>query len=333
MNKKLLLIMLIPTICFASSYGGHSSTRIGEWKVHDNNNYWLTVYEEHFEAGGGEDGPAGEYPANSGIDNLYKSGVWVGVKYDNEYKVIDTGFGYPEYSAVGDFYSSDGYWPSNHPRYGDYDTTILCDDGNATGLGPIPILIRRQTWSFTDQSLDDCIGIKYIIRNDSNYTYDFVYVSHFVDFDVPYDDAEDDCVNCDPGRELGYMYDGVGSSSGYFGVTCGFGEWVGVGMNKWHIGIDPDTDRERYDRQRYYEWPYSSVPRDYRFILTLEFDGGDFEPGETITAGFYQVAGDDLAELQANADTARASYVNDDPPLGIENIKSASLGVIKALFR
>jgi hypothetical protein len=307
--------------------------KFGEYHIHDNNEYWLTVYDCMYEGDDGEDGPSGEYPAGEGNQNLYYSALWVGVRKGNDIYISDGMFSFPEFYELGEFYSSDSTWPGGFTRYGDYDTSILCNDAHADELGPIPILVRRQTWSFTDSSQDDFIGFKYIIQNDSSETFDEIYVSYYTDFDVDSTEPADDAFGSDAGHMLGYTKDYSGNIDGYFGVTYGTGDWTGVGYTVWAAGENPQTDEERFTTMQNYGWPYGAVPDDWRFLTTLEFDPADFEPGETIVAGFFQVAGDTLSEIRTNAAAARASYVEDDPPLGIENIKSASLGEIKAMFR
>ena len=130
---------------------------------------------------------------------------------------------------------------------------------------------------------------------------------------------------------MGYMYDSDASPDNYLGIICGTGDWTSVGMQYWFIGDDPPNDAYKLITQQTPGWVRDARPFDWRICYTFHFDGADFEPDETVIAGFYQVAGTGLAELRANADAAVASYIKDYH--GIPGIRSASLGEIKAMFR
>ncbi len=328
----ILILIVIPIAVNAAEWGGSYASKGDPYHIHDNNNYWLTVYDEMYEGGRGNDGPSGEYPGGSDNDYLYFSWGVIGLRSSDEYHVIsgkyeDEG----EFVPVGTFYSTDSEWPGGFTQYGDYDTSTLCNDDNAGELGPIGILVRRQSWSFTSSTLDDCVGFKYIVHNDGNEYFSELYIVHRVDFDIgPISD--DDLVGCDVGRELAYMYDS-GSTPGYMGVTCGSDANLGTGFYACNAIEERFDDVTLFGDLQTYGWIPKTTPYDYRFYYVIKMNSYDLDPGETVTVGFYQVAGMTLAELQANADAARASYVVDDPPLGIENIKSASLGEIKAMFK
>jgi hypothetical protein len=274
-------------------------------------------------------GVSGEYPGGSGPNNLYTSGIWVGVQHMSGFKVSTAnGLSEEEYIPLSPLYTTSN-WPGGYPLYGNFDTYITCNDASATEQGPIPIKVGRHTWSYSTPVLDDFVGFKYLIQNKSNFTYSNVYVTHYADFDVggPTSYA-DDKVGRRVGRNLAYMYD---DTNGYFGIVCGTGDWASVGFSYWTVDNDPDSDIEKFNMQRNAGWTGSSTPGDYRLGYTFKFNGNDFEPGETIVVGFYQVAGPNLTAFLNNVDMAIDSYVDDDE--GILGIRSASLGEIKALFK
>jgi hypothetical protein len=312
----------------ASYYSGSGKAGTA---THENNNYWLEVALPMYEGYG--DGPTGEYPGGSDVMNLFGSYCWVGVDGNAPSTVSNSGDSYyNEFVTLqSDIYTTDGYWPGGLDTYGDFDTYVLCDDSNAGEAGPIPITIARQTWSFTSSDLDDFVGFKYIVRNDSSNTYDDLYITHIADFDIGGSlDYIDDVIGCDVGRSMPYMYDSNASPDNYLGIVPGDEDWISVGMQYWDIGTDPVDDATRLSLQQNSGWFTENTPYDYRIVLTFHYDGDDFGPGETIVAGFYQVAGMSLTELQANADAAVASYQGGG---GWVNIKSASLGEIKAMFK
>ncbi len=326
--KHLIIIIAILSLtvfAYGKSTGG---SKAGDSAVHNNNNYWQTVWDDLSDGTLGE-GNSGEYPGASGINNVYTSGIWVGLQHNSGYKV-STANGIDEAEYVPDtvLYTT-GNWPSGYPLYGNFDTYITCNDGIAGEQGPIPISVGRHTWSYSTSVLDDFVGFKYIVRNDSSFSYDAVYVTHLVDFDVGGSSSyEDDKVNRKPTRDLAYMFD---DTNGYFGIVCGTGDWVSVGMSYWDIQNDPVTDMEKYNIQVGAGWPFTNTPGDYMIAYTFEFDGNDFGPGETIVAGFFQVGGLTWAAFSNNVNMAVTSYVEDET--GLVGIRSASLGEIKAMFK
>lgn len=326
--KRLIIlfaILALTVFAYGESIGG---TKTGDSTVHNNNNYWQTVWDDLSDGNQGNDN-SGEYPGGSGINNVYTSGIWVGLLHNSGYKVSTAnGFDEAEYVPETILYTT-ANWPSGYPLYGTFDTYVECNDSVASEQGPIPIYVGRHTWSFSTSVLDDFVGFKYIVRNDSSDTYDKVYVTHVVDFDVGGSASyNDDKVNRRPLRYLGYMYDDI---NGYFGIVCGTGDWVSVGMSYWDTQFDPDTDLAKYNIQVSAGWPLTNTPGDYKIAYTFEFDGSDFEPGETVVAGFFQVAGLTWGAFSNNVDMAVDSYVEDDG--GLIGIRSASLGEIKAMFK
>ncbi len=330
MRRIVLGMAIVSAALFigASDYSGSSKA---DTETHDNNNYWLEVGLEMYEGYGYE--ATGEYPGGSDIMNLYGSSCWVGVDGGAPSTVSNWYYGTQNefIGSQSDIYTSDGYWPSGYEQFGDFDTFTECDDMGAQEYGPIPITIARQTWSFSGSNLDDFVGFKYIIRNDSNDTWNDVYITHIADFDIGGElEYLDDLVSNDSGRHMPYMYDEDASPNNYLGIVPGDEDWDWARMQYWDIGNDPGDDASRLSMQQDSGWYTENTPYDWRICLTMHYDGADFEPGETIVAGFYQVAGGSLAELQANADAAVASYESGG---GWVNIKSASLGEIKAMYR
>jgi hypothetical protein len=126
------------------------------------------------------------------------------------------------------------------------------------------------------------------------------------------------------------MYDNDASPDNYVGIVSADEDWLSVGMQYWDIQHDPPDDADKLSIQQNSGWFTENTPYDWRICLTMHYDGADFEPGDTIVAGFYQVAGMSLQELRDNADAAVASYEGGG---GFVGIKSASLGEIKAMYR
>ena len=328
--KRLIIVFAILALAIFAYGKTTSINNAGSSAVHDDNNYWQTVWDDLSDGDPADGQNSGEYPGGSGISNVYASGIWIGLQHNSGYKVsAANGYSEAEYIPTTTLYTT-ANWPSGYPLYGTFDTYVTCTDMVATEQGPIPVKVGRHTWSFSSPVLDDFVGFKYIIRNESSFSYDNVYVTHVADFDVGGSSSyNNDKVNRKSARDLAYMWDD--DSNGYFGIVCGTGDWMSVGISYWEAGSDPPTDMAKYNTQISAGWPYTNTPGDYLLAYTFKFNGTDFEPGETIVAGFYQVAGLTWTAFSNNVNMAVDSYVEDDAEL--LGIRSASLGEIKATFK
>jgi hypothetical protein len=330
MKKSIITALLVIGVALvAYAYSNHYSGENGryEYDYHDNGNVYLKVWDIMGEGDRNEDG-AWVYPRVGGEPHLYASGFWVGTNCHGAIKVSGCDrLAELEFNPVVELVMSDGGgWPGGVPVFSDLDSYVRCDDDEAGEAGPICIEVERHGYSFSAPPKDDFIGFQYKIYNQSGEDLTGVYVSRPCDFDVGGETSYlDDLVGHDSSRNMPYMYDGE-AGHGYTGVVCPQG--TPLGSKVWDIMNDPETDGQKFAYMTNATWETGDTPDDWRVMYntgpyTIPVDG-------YITVAFITVSGDDLADLQANADVAMESYPGDT---GTVNIIPSSMGRVKALYR
>jgi hypothetical protein len=331
--KKVVVITLIAfaVTLTAYAYSKYSGTGGGrtDSDYHNNGNVQLCICSGLYEH------QSGEWPSNtwlypfsySGNYYLYESGIWVGTDCQGAVEVSESTHNGGEYHSVVELVMSDtGPWPDGVPLFADLDSYERCDDSDAGEAGPIGIEVERHGYSFSAPPKDDFIGFQYKIYNLSGSDLSNVYVSRFADFDLggSASDNIDDLVGFDQDRQMPYMYDEDGDPPGYISTICPQGTPLG---SKAYVST-PGDDAGKFQYMQYSDWDVKKTPDDWRVTYNT---GPYFIPVDGyITIAFITVSGDDLADLQANADVAMDSYPGDTATV---NITPASVGRVKALYR
>jgi hypothetical protein len=330
---KMRIVLLFITVAVTlvgytySKYLGADGGRT-ESDYHDNGNVQLCIcsglYEHQY----------GEWPSNtwlypfsySGVYYLYESGIWAGTDCQGAIEVSESTHNGGEYHSVEELVMSDtGPWPDGVPLFADLDSYERCDDSDAGENGPIGIEVERHGYSFSVPPKDDFIGFQYKIYNLSGGYLSNVYVSRFADFDLGGGyDCTDDLVGFDQDRQMPYMYDEDGDPPGYISIICPQGTPLG---SKAYVST-PGDDAGKFQYMHYSDWDVKYTPDDWRVM----YNTGPYNIPKDgyITVAFITVSGDDLADLQANADEAMESYPGDT---GTVNIVPSSVGRVKALYR
>ncbi|UCE26662.1 MAG: hypothetical protein JSW52_09980 [Candidatus Coatesbacteria bacterium] len=331
MKKSVLMAALVAAVAlvgYASSRYNSAGART-DWYYHSNGNVQLCICPGLYEY------QPNQWPSNtwlypnsySGYYYLYESGIWVGTDSQGPLKVSESAHNGGEYHSVVELVmSDDAGWPDGVPLFADLDSDERCDDSNAGENGPIGIEVERHGYSFSAPPKDDFIGFQYKIYNLSGGYLANVYVSRFADFDLGGSgyDCTDDLVGFDQGRQMPYMYDEDGDPSGYISIICPQGTPLG---SKAYVDT-PDDDAGKFQYMQYSDWDVKQTPNDWRVMYNT---GPYTSPVDSyITVAFVTVSGDDLADLQANADAAMDSYPGDT---GTVNIVPSSVGRVKALYR
>jgi hypothetical protein len=330
MKKGIVTVLLIVAVALVgyaySKYSGR--TLKGSTGTHDNGNVWLRICSGLYEFEPNQ-WPSHNwiYPRVWGDYYLYESGIWIGTDSQGGIKVSESAHNGCEYhSVIGLVMSDTDVWPDGVPLFADVDSYERCDDSDAGENGPIGIEVERHGYSFSAPPKDDFIGFQYKIYNLSGTDLSNLYVSRFADFDLGDSDYDNinDLVGFDQNRQMPYMYDEDGDPPGYIGIICPQGTPLG---SKAYVST-PGDDAGKFQYMQYGDWDVKKTPDDWRVI----YNTGPYSipAGGSITVAFITVSGDDLADLQANADVAMDSYPGDT---GTVNIVPSSVGRVKALYR
>ncbi len=329
--------------------------------------------------------PSAEWPAESGVEHLFISGLWVGAiknglpavstaalqfefqPTDDPIDIIYRSF---EGSAGGSRLPSatadddgdglvdedwldgrdndmDGMIDEDYAAISDqmFSCWFTDDQPYVTQIypehNPLNIMVRQESYQWTDHRFDDFVGIRYVITNVGTETLEDIYIGFYADCDVGsryspdywIDDAADSYFGTEP-TEFGpaevmmafaYDLDGDGGATpSYFGVqllghstdTLGVNapDTVGIssirfflgGMLPYENGGDPTNDFQRYE-----VLSQATIERGFEGDVRLLISTGPYEylaPGMTFEIHLALAAGDELRTLVQNAAYAKRFF-------------------------
>lgn len=247
----------------------------------------------------------------NGSNNLFEGALFIG---DGPTRVSNGAR--DENQDVGDdFVALDDITMAEPGPYADQEYYTSYNDGNAQI--PLGITISQKTFAFADPPDDDYVIFQYTITNTEGQDLQGVLVSHFEDWDLPWNVATDR-VNFDRQRHLGYEY--------YNNVYRGQVVLSDSGVISFKaLDNNLEVYPPRFTMQD--KWDYMNAgfadtaitsQRDCSILITT--GPYDIPPGESVVAAFAILGGTSLSDIQANADAAIARYigmtaVDDEPAL------------------
>jgi hypothetical protein len=180
----------------------------------------------------------------------------------------------------------------------DQDGFAQYNDGNDPS--PLGLQVTQYSCAWEDAPNNDFVLVGYVIENVSGGALSGLYAGHYVDPDVD-QSTDGDTTAYDASRDMGYQWDEdyVGLRSVAGGVAA---------YNNMDCCIDGDSEG----------WPpLSNAQFDASYTgsdIMFTMSSGPFglAPGEEYILGTAWVAGDSLADLQANADQALAMWLASD---------------------
>jgi len=266
-------------------------------------------------AGGtGSDGIGFSY---AGGDNLLFEGAMILGTGSDSLSNAARGLGS---SLDDDFVTSPGGTPeidTQHPFFAEYGVASFTDAGAGT---PLQLSIRQESWVRAHAPDDDYLTLTYSIRNDGPGTLGNLHVGWFFDWDIDGGNYATNQVGYDAGRGLGYAWDSGNGPDTYVGIrtltspgTTSFRAiWNDQGHpNNPSWGVyDGYTDTEKWETISGGIVYTTAGPAD----ISLGLGTGPLQiaAGESLLVAFAVLAGDDLSDLQANADAAQ--FLWDNPP-------------------
>jgi hypothetical protein len=208
---------------------------------------------------------------------------------------------------------------------------------------PLDIMLRQETYQWSDDGFDDFIGVEFTITNIGTAILEDIYLGCFVDPDCgprnqPGSFADDatgfysaDAICTESGGfplDIGYAYDADGDggqTTGYFGVLAlghpvdpfgtrapervQFNTYAHFsGDQSFEEGGDPTNDFERYEllSQQTIERS-STVPRDFRYLVGVG-PFSELRPGDSMVFQFAFVVGAGLDGMVDNAIAAKRLF-------------------------
>lgn len=254
--------------------------------LHDVGNLELLIDDR-----GGEEGWRFTHiwPISMSIDHLYWN--WLAIGYSDN-NVSDGWDGDWLTTPGGDIIITEPGHIADEEGYAQFNDSVTANG----------IEVTQESSAWADSPHDDYVILKYTIKNIGNSNISNCYVGHRSDFDVSGDHggAPTDMSDFDNTRNLAYMWDI--SSTVHVGVKLLEGDFRGDHQG-WHSADDPD---KFYALSTLGVDSITPYPDDWCFWLSA----GPYQiiPGDSVIVAFAFLAGEDLADLQANADAAQAKW-------------------------
>ncbi|KPK64332.1 hypothetical protein AMJ83_02620 [candidate division WOR_3 bacterium SM23_42] len=319
-----------------------------DWDMRTHNaNQWELVISNFgvFGQAYSGNGPGGFWPIGSGHNYIYGAGFNVGAIKPNGDTVVTVGYGpaggtyeyspgiahsnpYDEQWCV--YLSTDQYYPlpatslqDGYAVYNDCDSIYHMPD--SFFVAGVTVTQKTHVWPI-DWSAD-MIFMEYVVRNDTNYALNDLYVGIPMDFDIGTETgmAANDRCGLDLSRKMFYGWQETwepGTPSWRPGMI-GYKLLSSCSLScykRFTLAYEPQIDRELYLTMAGYNYltgvyePYDTVwpaPADQRIMMAT----GPFStlpPGDSIVVAWVLIAGNDTlpppTELSYKADKAQICY-------------------------
>jgi len=281
-----------------------------DWVTHDCGNVKFTVTRYGalgFMESSQAEGDGFCYPI-SGLNHLYYGGFAVGT--DANYVVdryYESGSDDTDWETTT---APDGmvrmYEPGPDNR-DEYATACYDDSNHPSSKG---LVCEQYSWAWDDSTANDFVIMKFVLRNEGLTTINNLYAAVFMDFDIGSSSSNQG--SSEAVRNLTWVYE----STPYCGVEI----------------LDPPRDTAAANLasidHAQYVYPYSGLPdniqiqfmddsiqnsssdRPYDWSTCNSAGPFTLVPGSTVVVAFAILSGDNLGDLQANADTAYNRYWN-----------------------
>ncbi|MDZ7268911.1 MAG: S8 family serine peptidase [candidate division KSB1 bacterium] len=195
----------------------------------------------------------------------------------------------------------------------DQESLGIFEDGAANN--PMNIRITQESFAMKDAPHDDFILLRYSIENQKDTPLNNFHFGVFFDWDIDGGTFATNKTDHDASRRLGYAFDSGSGPKTYVGMSLvsespfnyeaiyndpnapGF---TGIGL---HDGF---TDTEKWQSISGGIGLERAGPADVSFVVAA--GPFDLAPHGVVTVGFALLAGENLADLQANADAAQALW-------------------------
>ena len=254
----------------------------------------------------------------NGVNHLFEGGLIIGKSSTQIVDVVRN-----EISASsqdGDFISRNFYTLQTPGLVSDQDGLTLFTDSAAAPANRIGLQVRMHSYAFSDPVDSKYVIIQYDLTNTTTSVLTNLYTGVFLDWDLGTVTAN--YSKYDASRSLGYAYDGD---------PGGPRVYVGIRALDSAASFRSMVNSTALDLTRAGKWDWisngflssESGPADiHQAISSGPYTLG---PGVTRVVAFALVAGDSsLANIQQNADAAKARWQKMAIPVGIENDNTAN---------
>jgi hypothetical protein len=254
------------------------------------------------------------YPAG-GSNLLYIGGFWIGL---DPAHVVNRDYDADPAKEWTVSVDPDGHlWTDGH-GFSDQDHHAIWTDAGAAA--PRSIRVHQESWAFASPPDDDFVILRYFVENGGASPLGGIYAGLFLDLDLG--DALANRGGSDAGRHLVYVNGATGPYAGaslIMGVRAPDGEPVHdapanltLVTNRtyvWPSAYIPDADKYAFlaASDPAHVLPAATTPDDYGVVVSA--GPFDLAPGAVREISFAILGGENLPDLQANADRAAVRYL------------------------
>ncbi len=361
MKGKILLGISLIFVVPISALWDSRYTTVAQWEIAETN--WGPIC--------GSSNGLGYWPRSSGQNYIYGCGLWIGGVLPNGDTVVSVG--YDPHSATYNseftpgrphtnpsdtlwrvYFSTDDDYPlrrrtmeDGYEVFHDFDTLQHKPDSFHTPE-PLGVRIEQHTYVWQKDWADDVVFIKYIVKNDTNYTISNAYLGFCMDFDIGNESgsSSNDRSGCDMARKMLYGWQDHPEPG-----------WTGRGMigfkllspqpmaafKQFALSNEPLQDRQRYLTLAGYNFqngtyePFDTawtVPDDQRVLIsTGPYNLG---PGDSVILDWALIASHDSIppspDMSMKADRAQR-YFDFDSVHIIQVVQPNGGEIISGLYR
>lgn len=175
------------------------------------------------------------------------------------------------------------------------------DSESASSIG---VEVHQTSYAWSDSPDDDYVILSFEVTNTTVATLENLYVGLFMDWDVQVYSVNE--ADWDAARALGYVYNGqqLPPNPNYYGTSMISPEPVSYRVVSQYVDL-LDAEKYQYMSGGFVQTS-SSGPNDQATLLSA--GPYSIQAGSTVEVVFAVLGGDDLADLQANADAAEAKW-------------------------
>ncbi len=247
----------------------------------------------------------------NGPNLLYEGAIIAGTSADQISNAARNGSGFDDDFNVVDGGDLQVITPGT---MSDQESMGIFNDSQAGN--PMNIRITQETFAMNTTPNDDFILFRYYVENQSANALSNFHFGIFYDWDIDGRHSGSNITEFDAARKLGYAYDtssgGPDTYAGMSLLTEGSVSYRAIynddddpGNPYWGLH-DGFTDSEKWESISSGVQITKAGPADVSFVIAA----GPFsiQPNELIQLGFALVAGENLSDIQANAEAAKSFW-------------------------
>ncbi len=239
------------------------------------------------------------YPANSDSNHLFEGGIIIGTSATRVVNNVRN----PGGTQDNDFLARQIYQMQSPGIVSNQDGSTVYSDSSAPVGNRLGIKINQYSYAYSSPDNDDYVITRYDITNLTASPINGLYIGQFHDWDIA--NYNGNRTGLDAGRSLSYAWDNTNAARPYIGVRA-LDTLTGARglLNNGSIVLD-----------RAAKWGWISGgtatasvgPGDIHSVIST--GPINIGVGETKRTGFAIIAAPNLATLQANADYAKAKWL------------------------